>query len=48
MKKNCMIIKSTTQIIREGLSHDILNNIIDITDLKGMWEKLQIVYSQVA
>lgn len=33
------------QIIKEGVSDDIFNNIIDIIDRKEMWEKLHIVYS---
>ena len=35
------------RIIREGLSDDFFNNIIDIDNFKEMWAKLKFVCSQV-
>lgn len=42
-----MAIGITTQIIKEGVSNDIFNNIIDIIDPQEMWEKLRTACSQV-
>ena len=38
-KENCMAVGTATRIIKEGVSDNIFNNIIDITDPKEMWEK---------
>lgn len=46
-KENCMAVGTATRIIKEGVSDDIFNNIIGITDPREMWEKLRTVYSQV-
>lgn len=46
-KENCMAMGTANRIIKEGVSNDIFNNIIDITDPKEMWEKLRSVCSQV-
>ena len=42
-----MAVETATRIIKEGMSDDIFNNIIDITDPKEMWEKLRSACSQV-
>ncbi len=42
-----MAIGTATQIIKKDVSNNIFNNIIDITDPKGIWEKLQAIYSQI-
>lgn len=42
-----MAIGTATWIIKEGVSDDIFNNIIDNTDLKEIWEKLRADCSQV-
>ena len=46
-KENRMAAGTATRIIKEGISDNIFNNIIDITDLKEMWEKLRAACSQV-
>lgn len=40
-KENRMAIGTATRIIKEGVSDNIFNNIIDITDPKEMWGKLR-------
>lgn len=47
IKKNRIAIGIVTQIIKEGISNNIFNNIIDITDPKEMWEKLRIACFQI-
>lgn len=47
IKKNRMAIGIATRIIKEGVSDDIFNNIIDLTNPQEMWEKLRTVCSQV-
>lgn len=47
IKENWIAIGTVTQIIKEGISNNIFNNIIDITDPKEMWEKLCVACSQV-
>lgn len=42
-----MAIGTVTRIIKEGVSDDIFNNIIDVTGPQEMWEKLQNACSQV-
>lgn len=42
-----MAVGTATRIIKEGVSDDIFNNIIDITDPKEMWDKLRAACSQV-
>lgn len=34
IKKNWMVVKTATQIIKECVSNDIFNNIIDVTNLQ--------------
>lgn len=46
-KENRMAVGTATRIIKEGVSDDIFNNIIDITDTREMWEKLRTACSQV-
>lgn len=46
-KENQRAIGMATQIIKKGVSNDIFNNIIDITDSKEMWKKLCNACSQV-
>lgn len=46
-KENRMAVGTATRLIREGVSDDIFNNIIDITDPREMWEKLRTACSQV-
>ncbi len=46
-KENRMAVGTATRIIKEGVSDDIFNNIIDVTDPKEMWEKLRAACSQV-
>lgn len=41
IKENRMAIGTATRIIKEGVSDNIFNNIIDIMDPKEMWEKLR-------
>ena len=43
-----MAIGTVTRIIKESVSDDIFNNIIEITDPRKMWEKLQIVCLQIS
>lgn len=43
-----MAIRTAIRIIKESVSNDIFNNLIDITNLKEMWEKLYSAYSQVS
>lgn len=40
IKENQIAIKTATQIMNKSISHDIFNNIINITDVKKMWKKL--------
>lgn len=40
IKENRMAVGTATRIIKKGVSNDIFNNIIDITDPREMWEKL--------
>lgn len=47
IKENQMAIGTATRIIKEGVSNDIFNNIIDVTDPQEMWQKLRTAYSQV-
>lgn len=47
IKENRMAVGIATRTIKEGVSDDIFNNIIDITDLQEMWEKLRTACSQV-
>lgn len=42
-----MAIGTATRIIKEGVSDDIFNNIIGMTDPEEMWEKLRTACSQV-
>lgn len=46
-KENRMAVGTATRIIKEGVSDDIFNNIIDITNPQEMWEKLRTACSQV-
>ena len=46
-KENCMAVGTATRIIKEGVSNNIFNIIIDITDPKEMWKKLRSACSQV-
>ena len=46
-KEDQIAIGTTGRIIREGLSNDLFNNIINIDNLKEMWAKLKSVCSQV-
>ena len=46
-KEDRIAIGTAGRIIREGLSDDLFNNIIDIDDPKEMWAKLKSVCSQV-
>lgn len=39
-KENRMAMRKVTQIIKKGISDNIFNNIIDVTDPKEIWEKL--------
>lgn len=41
-----MAIEITTRIIKENVNNDILNNIINITNLQKMWEKFCTTCSQ--
>lgn len=47
IKENRMAIGTATRIIKEGVSDDIFNNIIDVTDPQEMWQKLRTACSQV-
>lgn len=47
IKKNRMAVGTATRIIKEGVSDDIFNNIIDVTDPQEMWRKLRTACSQV-
>ena len=47
IKENWMVMGIAIQIIKESISNDIFNNIINITNLKKMWEKLHISCFQV-
>lgn len=47
IKENCMAIGIATRIIKEVVSNDIFNNIINITNPQEMWEKLCTACSQV-
>lgn len=47
VKEERIAIGAAGRIIREGLSNDLFNNVIDIDDPKEMWKKLQSVCSQV-
>ncbi len=47
VKEDRIAIGTAGRIIREGLSDDIFNNIIDIDDPQAMWAKLQSVCSHV-
>lgn len=42
-----MAMGTATKIIKEGVSNNIFNNIIDMIDSQEIWEKLQTAYSQV-
>lgn len=42
-----MAIRIATQIIKESISNNIFNNIIDIIDFRKMWEKLYTTCSQI-
>lgn len=43
-----MIIRIITQIIKKSINNNIFYNIIDIINLKKIWEKLYTVYSQIS
>lgn len=43
-----MTIGMIIQIIKEGVSDDIFNNIIDIMDPKEIWKKLWVACLQVS
>lgn len=47
IKENCMAIRTATKIIKVGISNDIFNSIINITDPKEMWKKLYSTYFPV-
>lgn len=46
IKENQITIGTVFWIIKEGVSNDIFNNIINHTDSKKIWEKLHIAYFQ--
>ena len=39
-----MVVDIATRIIKEGVSNNIFNNIINITDFQKIWEKLWLAY----
>lgn len=47
IKKNQMAVRTATQIIKEGVSDNIFNHIINITNSKEMWKKLRAECSKV-
>lgn len=47
IKKNRIAIGTATQIIKEGVSDNIFNNIMHIIEPKEMWEKLWAACLQV-
>lgn len=47
IKENRIAKGTASRIIKESVSDDIFNNIIDLTDPKEMWEKLRAACAQV-
>lgn len=47
IKENRMAVGTATRIIKEGVSNDIFNNIIDVTDPNEIWQKLRTACFQV-
>lgn len=47
VKKDQIVVDITQQIIREDVSNQITFNIIDIKDLKQIWDKLKSIYTEV-
>lgn len=47
VKEDRIAVGTAGRIIREGVSDDLFNNIIDIDDPQAMWAKLQSVCSHV-
>lgn len=47
IKENQMAVGTATRIIKESVHNDIFKNIINVTDLREIWQKLQIACSQI-
>lgn len=43
-----MAIRTATYIIKKDVNNDILNNIIDISDPKVIWEQICVACAQVS
>lgn len=43
-----MAVVTTQKIIREGVNNQIAFNIVDLKNLKEMWDKLNSIYTEVS